>query len=101
MAEYEEFHDEDVVVVIANEDGEESYYREETILTVGDDRFAVLVGLSAGSEEELEDAEDEDEAIIAKIVTDENGEDMYVDPSDEEFEEVRKAYELLLDNEED
>ena len=41
-----EMEDEDVVVVLTNEDGEETYYREETIITVGDDRFAVLVGLA-------------------------------------------------------
>jgi len=32
--------------------------------------------------------QEEDEAIIAKILVDENGEDVYVDPSDEEFAAV-------------
>ena len=31
---------------------------------------------------------------------DENGEDVYTDPTDEEFDEVRKAYEELADDEE-
>ncbi len=101
MAEQEELYDEDVVVVIEGENGAESYYREEMIIPVGDSRFAVLVSLSASSEEDLADAEEEDEAIIAKIVTDENGEDIYVDPSDEEFEAVRSAYDLLDESGED
>ena len=89
MTEHEELRDEDVIVVIENEEGEEQYYREEMIIPIGEDRFAVLIELSASSEEES------DEATIAKIVADENGEDIYTDPSDEEFDAVRRAYELL------
>ena len=84
MTEHEELRDEDVIVVIENEEGEEQYYREEMIIPIGEDRFAVLIELIASSEEELEGAEESDEATIAKIVADENGEDIYTDPSDEE-----------------
>ena len=73
-----EMDDEDVVVVLTNEDGEETYYREETIITVGDDRFAVLVGLAL----------------------DPDGEDVYVDPSEEEFEAVLAVYGELEENRE-
>ena len=100
MTEQEELHDEDVIVVMSNEEGEERYYREEMIIPLGEDRFAVLVALNASSEEELETAEEGDEATIAKIVTDENGEDIYTDPTDEEFDAVRRAYELLEEDEE-
>ena len=95
MTEHEELRDEDVIVVIENEEGEEQYYREEMIIPIGEDRFAVLIELIASSEEELEGAEESDEATIAKIVADENGEDIYTDPSDEEFDAVRRADELL------
>lgn len=95
MGEHEEVHDEDVIVVIMNEDGAETYYREEMIIPINNERFAVLVALSADSEDELDGAEEEDEAIIAKILVDENGEDVYVDPSDEEFAAVLSAYERL------
>ena len=101
MADHEEIQDEDVIVVITNEEGEERYYREEMIIPIRDDRFAVLVALSASSEEELADAEEGDEATIAKIIVDEDGEDIYTDPTDEEFDEVRRAYELLEDDGED
>ena len=99
MAEHEELHDDDVIVVMKNEDGDECYYREEMIIPIGEERFAVLIGLTASSEEELESAEEGDEATIAKIVT-EDGEDIYTDPTDEEFDSVRRAYELLAEEEE-
>ena len=87
-----EMEDEDVVVVLTNEDGEVTYYREETIITVGDDRFAVLVGLALDPDgEETEELPEEDEAVIAKIVV-EDGEDVYVDPSEEEVEAVLAVY---------
>ena len=99
MAEHEELHDDDVIVVMTNEDGDECYYREEMIIPIGEERFAVLIALTASSEEELESAEEGDEATIAKIVT-EDGEDIYTDPTDEEFDAVRHAYELLAEEEE-
>ena len=98
MAEHEELHDDDVIVVMTNEDGDECYYREEMIIPIGEERFAVLIALTASSEEELESAEEGDEATIAKIVT-EDGEDIYTDPTDEEFDAVRRAYELLAEEE--
>ena len=100
MAEHEELHDDDVIVVMTNEDGDECYYREEMIIPIGEERFAVLIALTASSEEELESAEEGDEATIAKIVT-EDGEDIYTDPTDEEFDDVRRAYEEMLEEEEE
>nr|WP_314805943.1 DUF1292 domain-containing protein [uncultured Selenomonas sp.] len=95
MAEHDEMHDDDVIVVMTNEDGDERYYREEMIIPIGEERFAVLIALAVSSEEDLENAEEGDEATIAKIVTDDSGEDIYTDPTDEEFEAVRRAYELM------
>ena len=101
MAEHEEMHDEDVIVVMTNEEGDERYYREEMIIPIGEERFAVLISLTASSEEDLENAEEVDEATIAKIVTDDDGEDIYTDPTDEEFDAVRRAYEEMLEEEEE
>lgn len=98
MAEQEELHDEDVIVEFEGEDGEILSYREEMMLTVGEDRFAVLVELTETAENEFEEGED---ATIAKIVTDEDGKDIYIAPTDEEFEAVRHAYEQMEDEEED
>ena len=40
-------------------------------------------------------------AIIAKIVKNEDGEEEYVEPTDEEFARVQKAYDALVDASED
>ena len=87
MAEHEELHDDDVIVEFEGEDGEILSYREEMVLTVGADQFAVLVELT--------------ETSIAKIITDEEGKETYIAPTDEEFEAVRRAYEEFLEDEEE
>ena len=46
-----------------------------------------------------DDCDCDDEVIIAKIITDENGESLYVEPTDEEFERVAKAYDELTGGE--
>ena len=53
----------------------------------------------AEDDEDYEDDED-DNIIIARIDTDENGEEVYVGPTDEEFTKVRAAYEALFTEEE-
>lgn len=104
---------EEMVVVMTDEDGNEFYYREEMIIPVGDQKFALLIGIH--DEEEEEGArngghaagdcdcgcEEEDDVFIAKIITNEQGEEEYVDPTDEEFEAVQKAYDKLMDEEEE
>jgi len=105
----EEFEDEPIVVM-TDEDGNEFYYREEMIIPVGEKRFAILVPINIDGEEEAETEcsgcscgceDDETDVYIARIDSDENGEEVYVDPSDEEFDEVRKAYEELLDEDDE
>lgn len=95
---------EEMVVVMTDEDGNEFYYREELIIPVGDDKFALLVGIHENEEGEeccgCGCEEDDDDVFIAKIVTNEKGEEEYVDPTDEEFEAVQKAYDKLMDEEE-
>ena len=95
---------EELVVVMTDEEGNEYYYREDMIVPVGDKRFAILVPLDAECECDDEDCEceaDETDVFIARIDTDENGEDVYVDPTDEEFEAVRQAYEELVDEDDE
>ena len=88
---------EDIIVEITDEDGEVSYYREELIIPVGEDKFALLVGIA--DEDEPVDPDEED-VIIAKIVKGDDGEEEYVDPTDEEFDAVQAAYNALMDEEE-
>lgn len=100
----EEMEDE-LVVVMTDEEGNEYYYREEMIVPVGDKQYAILIPIDADDDCECDAgcgcSEDEVDVYIARIDTDENGEEIYVDPTDEEFEEVRKAYEELMVEEED
>ena len=101
--------DDDLVVVMTDEEGNEYYYREEMIVPVGEKQYAILIPID---EDQCEDedcecdagcdcSDDEVDVYIARIDTDENGEEIYVDPTDEEFEDVRKAYEELMIDEED
>ncbi|CVK19622.1 MULTISPECIES: DUF1292 domain-containing protein [Sporomusa] len=96
-----EFEDEPVVVM-TDEEGNEYYYREDMIVPVGDKRFAILVPIDV-EEEGGEDScscgcgcDEETDVFIARIDVDEDGEEIYVDPTDEEFEAVRQAYEELV-----
>lgn len=96
-----EFEDEPVVVM-TDEEGNEYYYREDMIVPVGDKRFAILVPIDV-DEEGGEDScgcgcgcDEETDVFIARIDVDEDGEEIYVDPTDEEFEAVRQAYEELV-----
>jgi len=100
--------DDEPVVVMTDEEGNEYYYREDMIVPVGDKQFAILVPIDVDEEENDEEScgcgcgcAGETDVFIARIDTDENGEEVYVDPTDEEFEQVRKAYEELVIEDED
>lgn len=97
----------DNVVVITDEEGNESYFVEEMVIPVGDKNFAILVGINAdecGCEDEgchcheHEAEEEEENVIIARIEFDENGEPVYLGPTDEEFEAVKAEYEKIADS---
>lgn len=109
MSDFEKENDdeieEELVVVMTDEDGNEFYYREDMIIPVKDKRYAILVPINMDDDCECGDsacdcAEDSD-VFIARIDADENGEEVYVDPTDEEFELVRVAYEALMEEEEE
>ena len=96
--------DEGIVIIMEDEDGNQYLYEQELILPVGDDRYALLVSVSEEDDEEAHehdcDCGCEDEAFFAKIVVNAEGEEEYVEPTDEEFEMVQKAYEALIEEEE-
>ena len=100
--------DEDVIIEMMDEDGNSYYYREEMIIPVGEDKFALLIGRH-DEEEEEEHAhscgcgcgEHDEDVLIAKIVMGESGEEEYIEPTDEEFDAVQRAYDALMDEEED
>lgn len=96
----------DNVVVITDEEGNEFYYVEEMVIPVGDKNFAILVGINedeCGCEDEAchcheHDDDEEENVIIARIDFDENGEPVYLGPTDEEFEAVKAEYEKLAES---
>ncbi len=94
--------DEDDIVEITDEDGNVYYYREEMILNVGDDKFALLVSIDDEEDDHTCDCDcdcDEASAFFAKIITDTDGKEAYVDLTDEEFDAVQRAYDELMDEE--
>jgi hypothetical protein len=99
--------EEEMVVVMTDEEGNEFYYREEMIIPVGDEKYALLVGIHDHDEEHEHcgcgcgEGEDDEDVLIAKIVKNEQGEEEYVDPTDEEFEKVQAAYDAIMDEAEE
>lgn len=105
----EEFFDgdnleEDIIVEMTDNEGNVYRYSEEMIIPVGNENFAILVGIHDDEEEEHhchcgefgDDCDCDEDVIIAKIVVNEDGEEEYVEPTDEEFEAVQRAYEELM-----
>lgn len=86
-----ESEDQGDLVVITDEDGNESYYLEEMVIPMDGKNFALLTAV-----QEEEAADEADEVIIARVEFDEKGEPVYLDPTDEEFSAVRKAYETMM-----
>lgn len=87
--------DQEAVVVITDEQGNESYYLEEMVIPMDNKNFALLTQIPEDDDTDPDDAEDS--VIIARMDFDDNGDPVYLDPTDEEFEAVRKAYEEIMD----
>lgn len=99
----EQYEDGDDVIVLTDDEGKEHEFELIDVLEVDDHEYAVLAPLNGGSEDSEEGAEDfdEDEAIILRVDTDENGERVFSDiEDDEEWEKVAEAWESSLDEEE-
>lgn len=106
MADDELLEEDDYVIVeITDDDGNVYNYVQEMIIPVGEENYALLVPLRDDFEEHEDGCdcgcEEEDEVIITKIIEDENGETLYVEPTDEEFDKVQEAYESMFDDEDE
>ncbi len=101
MDKREENFDDDFVVEMTDEDGNVFYYSEELIIPVDGERFALLVEIKNDEHEHGCDCGcEDDDVVIAKIVINADGQEEYIEPTDEEFDRVQAAYEKLLDEEE-
>ena len=113
MERREEIFNDDVLIEMTDEDGNVFYYVEEMIIPIDGENFALLVeykgdDCDCGHDHDHDcgcgcdcdcDCEDDD-VIIAKIIYNADGEEEFVEPTDEEFEKVQAAYEKILDEEE-
>ena len=97
-----EILDDDFLIEMTDEDGNVFYYVEEMIIPVDGENFALLVEVKDDHDhgEGCDCGCEDDDVIIAKIVINANGEEEFIEPTDEEFEKVQEAYEKLLDEEE-
>ena len=99
----EELPDDDFLVEMTDDKGNVFYYVEEMIIPVDGVNFALLVEVK---DEHTHGADcdcgcDDDDVIIAKIVVGADGQEEYVEPTDEEFDKVQAAYEKLLDEDDE
>jgi len=94
----EEYEDDADVIVLTDDDGQDHEFELIEILELDEREYAVLAPLDGESDA---DEVDEDEAIILRVETDENGERVFSDiEDDEEWEKVAEAWESSLDDEE-
>jgi len=86
---------EDSKVVLLDEEGAEHEFEVLDIIEVDGSEYAILFPIEEGEEES-------DEAIILKIGTGENGEEiLYEIEDDEEWEKVADAYEEMMEEDEE
>lgn len=92
--EIEEIEDEQIIEMI-DDQGNTSYYEVDMIIPMEKNNFAVLVGVELDDQDNVIDV-DEENMVISRVEF-EDGEEVYVAPTDEEFEAVRDAYEKIME----
>ena len=85
--------EEENIIEITDDDGNVTYFAEEMVIPVNGKNFAILVEVPIDEAEVVETGDEN--VIIARIDFDEKGEPLYVGPTEEEFEEVKAAYETM------
>ena len=81
-----------MVITITSPDGEEKDFHEVDAVEIDGKIFSLLL--------EICENEDEAEAIIARV-DEEDGEPVYVEPTEEEFEAASTAFEELVAEDEE
>lgn len=84
---------EEVIIVTAtDDDGNEVNYQEVQRIDIDGKVFALLVEVP---DSEDDDADDDGDAIVARVDV-EDGEEVYVAPTDEEFDAANAAFDELF-----
>lgn len=92
--EMEEYEEEQIIEML-DDQGNKSYYLVDMIIPMEKNNFAVLVGVELDDKGNMKDV-DEENMVISRVEF-EDGEEVYVAPTDEEFEAVRDAYEKMME----
>ncbi|MGE5598264.1 MAG: DUF1292 domain-containing protein [Bacteroidota bacterium] len=97
--EHKVAENDDDLVTLVDEEGHEHQFTLVDVVELDDRRYALMV--PAGEEEEVGEDEEE-EAFVFRLETDENGEEVLVDiDDDEEFERVCAAFDEIGGDEDD
>lgn len=81
--------EETVIVTITGPDGSEQDYAEDVQIPWMGKQFAVLVSIPE------EGSEEEPEIILARVEQDDEGEPVYLPPTEEEYEAVASIYDAM------
>lgn len=92
------FENEVPVVVLTDEDGNELFYEEDMIINYEGKEFAILVSLPPEECEPGCKCHEEPHITIVRL-EEEDGEEVYVVPTDEEFDAVSALYEEGMEEE--
>ncbi len=80
---------EEISVVLTDDEGNEIECAQVEVIPFQGKQFAVLVVIPSAETEE------EPEIILSRMDTDENGEVVYVPPTDEEYDAVADIYDAM------
>ncbi|MDO4179153.1 MAG: DUF1292 domain-containing protein [Phascolarctobacterium sp.] len=89
----EEIEEEPIYVEMYDDKDNMLLFERENVFTVEGKQFAILVQRYLEEEDASEDAEEN--VVVALLDFDENGEEVYTDPSDEEFAKFMEYYEKM------
>ncbi len=83
-----EFTEENLILI--DDEGNEHEFEIIDIMELDDNRYVIMLPVG-------EELVEEEEAVVMKLILDENGEEVFADiESDEEWDKVEKAYSEML-----
>lgn len=98
-----DFSDEDQLLILTDEEGKEHHTVVVDQFSVDEKNYVVLLPVNPeGCDDDCECSfcSGEEEAFLLKVIVNEQGEEEYVEPTEEEFAEAEEAYAALNEEEE-
>ncbi|MEI6286924.1 MAG: DUF1292 domain-containing protein [Bacillota bacterium] len=86
---------EENVIVFNDDEGNEYFYQEDIVIPLDGKQFAILVPLESECDCE-DDCDCEVDLVVARVDIDEQGEAVYVETTDEEYDAVVAEYEKII-----